>query len=55
MNRVEAEQILLALTGGVRPRRGELLVFTDEGFKWLRLSEVEALQPLVGEDLDEQV
>jgi hypothetical protein len=34
MNRQEAERILLAAAGGVRPKVGESLQFTGEGFRF---------------------
>jgi hypothetical protein len=54
ISRYEAEQILIALTGGQRPRKGRVLAFTDEGFRWVTLAELEDIQIPTGEQ-DEQV
>ncbi len=54
INRYEAEQILIALAGGQRPRKGRVLAFTDEGFRWVSLSELQDIQIPVGDE-DEQV
>lgn len=53
-NRYEAEQILISLTGGQRPRKGRVLAFTDEGFRWVSLEELTEIQ-IPELEKDEQV
>lgn len=54
IDRYEAEQILISLTAGQRPRKGRVLAFTDEGFRWVTLDELQDIQVPAGEE-DEQV
>ena len=44
MNPTEIEDLLIRLTRGQRPRKGDVLAFTDGGFRWIGLSELQEIQ-----------
>lgn len=45
MNKKEAEDVLVELTGGTRPEIGDVLTFTEEGYQWVSLERLEELDP----------